>query len=459
MWWRSTQDKQEVERKLRDYFRSEADSGQPSPQWWDKALSDLGQQRRPPKWRSALAWFVGRPVPALAASIATVVVVAGFSVLLIGRLATDSPLLPKDSSTAFTVGTPSPAPEQNANDNKLEMAAGAIPSTPSPVPPTPSPAPAMLREGWQPSGLPTSPVAGQDMSPVGPYPTPRPGTTPIPMPPTTPTPRPGAAPVPATPPPAPPMAIPGPRREPWRATAKTDKLIYAPGETIVVSITGANGFEPLELRDFPGVVSLELIDTPSLDAVPVEVVTRVERLLPGQELKAELTIPGTLTASVLAGRYLVQGEITAVLGGGGAVRVGYASNLFTILPPQGALQKTITLNEVRESQGIKITLKSIEAAQEKTTIVTVAVPPDYRPPEGPISFPRGMMQGRYRVDGGVWRAVNAAYRDTEEGVRLEWILGPIPADAKTFEFAVTAFAINPGQTATGPWEWRVSILE
>ena len=452
MWWRSTQDKQEVERKLREYFRSEADSEQPSPQWWDKALSDLGQQKQPPRWRSALAWLTDRPVPALAASIATVVVVAGFSVLLIGRLSTDSRLLPKDSSTTARAGMASPAAEQNANDNnKSEMAAGAIPSTPSPVPPTPSPAPEMLKEGWQLSGLPTSPAAGQDVPPAVQYPIRQPDATYGPGSPT-PTPRPpGPAPVPPTP-----LSRPAPRT--YETTTGTDKPFYAAGETIVVSVSITNvSVKPLELRNFPGKLTLDLLGTPEDEAFAVETTTRSARLEPGQGTSARIEVPGALSATLARGRYAAHlGDIYIVTEGGES-GIGLGAGIFTILPPQGALQETITLNEMRESQGVRITLHTIEARPEMAILVAVAVPPGFTPPENPTTFPRGMMLGRYRVDEGQWREVNASYRDTAEGVRLEWVLEPIPADAKTFEFAVTAFAISPGQTATGPWEWVVGL--
>ncbi len=465
MWWRSTQDKQEVERKLRDYFRSEADSGQPSPQWWDKALSDLGQQRRPPKWRSALAWFVGRPVPALAASIATVVVVAGFSVLLIGRLSTDSRLLPKDSSTASRTGTASPAPEQNAYDNKLEMAAGAIPSTPSLVPPTPSPAPAMLREGWQLSDLPMSPVAGQDMSPVGPYPTPRPGATPRPGTPLPATPmlRPSerdaqlATPTPAPPPP-PPMAIPQPAQPPYRFVARSEKPFYAAGEAVMLTVTVINvSDKPSEMRDFPGKVWLDLVDTSSDEGIAVETAIRSERLEPGQTASTQIDIAAGLSATLAPGRYTAYLEIYLVTEGG---EVGWSFGtdiVFTVLPPQGAMEKVVAVNEARESGGVKIALQTIEARPAMTTIITLAVPPGYQWPLGWQGPPATVMVGKYRVDEEPWRQVIALPLYTAEGGRAEWTLGPLPADAKVLEFVVTRFEINPGQTVIGPWEWTVPL--
>ena len=74
----------------------------------------------------------------------------------------------------------------------------------------------------------------------------------------------------------------------------------------------------------------------------------------------------------------------------------------------------------------------------------------------------------YRLDGGAWHLLwSYSYRVTADGVHLEWLFGPVPANANTFEFAIIpgrrpesdgAFDRPTGDGAS-PWEWTVPLQE
>jgi len=62
----SRRDNEELEKRLRDHFHEEVEKAKPPPHWWDKALSDLGEQRRARRWFPTPARLLAlRPLPAL----------------------------------------------------------------------------------------------------------------------------------------------------------------------------------------------------------------------------------------------------------------------------------------------------------------------------------------------------------------------------------------------------------
>ncbi|MBI2918658.1 MAG: hypothetical protein HYY01_11810 [Chloroflexi bacterium] len=264
---------------------------------------------------------------------------------------------------------------------------------------------------------------------------------------------PGATTPPTTPAPMPRLAD----AMPVRIGRQSAREFYTPGDAIDLTLTVTNvSNASVDIQAFPENVTLYPADTPRAEEVVVASGGGPRRLAPGESAILNLTVPGEVSATLPLGRYTVNVGVRFTDGTGAGAGGGI---IFVLLPPQGALEKTVVVNEVREAEGVRITLRQIEFTQRQTRIVSIAVPPGYTPPEGPVSFPRGNMAGKYRVDGGPWRELHAAYRDTQEGVHLEWTLGPVPADAKVFEFAVTQFAINPSHQVGGLWEWTVSLLE
>ncbi len=88
---RPTMNHEELERELRDYFRMAAEQAEPSPQWWQGALSNLGEQKNPRR-RIPLCrprWFRVLPATRLAWAFAAV---ALFMMLGAATYAAMSPL-------------------------------------------------------------------------------------------------------------------------------------------------------------------------------------------------------------------------------------------------------------------------------------------------------------------------------------------------------------------------------
>ena len=183
----------------------------------------------------------------------------------------------------------------------------------------------------------------------------------------------------------------------------------------------------------------------------------------------------------------------------GQTRLGLNSDiLFVVIPPEGALERTVVVSQTKDGNGARITLQSIHFTPKETIIVALAVSldnesalskPAFAPtpssaiqPQGtptptPVVFPsRGApttavteLTAYYRLDGDTWDHLRAShrYRETPDGVHHEWSLGPVSANANTFEVAIVP-GVRPGRDGifayptdegTSPWEWTVLLQE
>ncbi|MEX2430603.1 MAG: anti-sigma factor [Dehalococcoidia bacterium] len=78
-------DQEELDRKLRAFFRHEAAGAQPPAAWWDAALSRLGEQEQPRRWWRLPAFFAHlAPLPVAAAGLALVMGLSAVAALVIG---------------------------------------------------------------------------------------------------------------------------------------------------------------------------------------------------------------------------------------------------------------------------------------------------------------------------------------------------------------------------------------
>ncbi len=292
----------------------------------------------------------------------------------------------------------------------------------------------------------------------------RPGA-PAPTPTSLPTATPVAAPT-ATPTPTgtrmpPPTAVPGPQSLPgprmFDVEGQAEKPVYLRGERLSIQVTFKNtSGQALLVENFPGIVALDLVDTAVDEGRPLVLDQGPRTLASGEVATVQLEAPPELSAVLSPGRYTLRTHM----------RLGRENNLdfglgviFTLLPPQGALEKTVAVGEAREVDGVKMTLERVEFTAEKTRVVALAVPEGYRPTVelGPAGGPHAS-PARYRVGEGEWQPVNGgSSRETPEGVHLEWEVAPVAADAASFAFAVTSFSVDPGRTVSGPWEWTVPL--
>lgn len=139
--------------------------------------------------------------------------------------------------------------------------------------------------------------------------------------------------------------------------------------------------------------------------------------------------------------------------------------------PQGAMNKTIDVNQSQTVDDITITLERVELSEMGVSFCAFTIPPSYSPPQpqdspspAPIPTPPpipppGMVpvHAQYDVDGLTKDAGYSGISVHEGGIRLKWghyagHLDPVPSDAKEFTFIITSFG-----DLEGPWEFKVPL--
>lgn len=306
-----------------------------------------------------------------------------------------------------------------------------------------------------------------------------------------------------------PSGVPGPAGRPapryFETTWTTDRSVITPGQALTITTTVKNVWDQrIEVMSLPQTVTINEVDTSPQGMAPPTpgswcvagtsicfVLLTVtggipQSIEPGDTVTVVAHVPPDVSANLQPGRYNVGIEITFAHTPGkpedGTTRIGLNSGiLFVVVPPQGALDKTVQVGEARQANGATVTLETIDFTPEKTTIVALVVLSSYTPAKPtpappplpgatPTPVPTATPVGRqysanpwYRLDRGEWREVRSrGYRETPDGIIVEWTLGPVQADAKTFDFSISRlsdFVFNPGQQVVGPWEWTVQLQE
>ena len=245
-----------------------------------------------------------------------------------------------------------------------------------------------------------------------------------------------------------------------KISASSGQDSYIQGELVTLRISLENtGDEPVELLSFPPDVTLGRIRRPASEEVLVVSGGAPRELAPGEQLTFVTRVPEEGSAlSLPPGRYVIFVELRFTTGGGFGLGSGLA---FVILPLRGALEKKIVVDEERVMEGVRMTLKEISFSAREVAVLFYAVPPGYQPStQFGLVGPPHASSARYRVDDGPWQELGgAANRETPEGIRLEWTLDPVPADATTFGFAVTSIDLNPSVGWTGLWEWTLPLQD
>ena len=254
---------------------------------------------------------------------------------------------------------------------------------------------------------------------------------------------------------------------------KADKSQIAPGESITITLTLQNAWDRrIELTSLPTTAILNQIDTGAEEPIELELKSNEDissslKLEPGEELTAVANVTPGMSAGLPLGRYALLVEVGLVHDRDspelGESRLGFGSGiLFVVLPPEGALDTTVVVGQVREANGSKITLERIHFTPEVSTIVVLASPlPDElavgRPIPAPTATPATRPQGaatptpvpvqpgegvaeltaRYQIDGGAWHQLRGhGYRVAAEGVYHRWTFGPVSGNAKTLVLAI-----------------------
>ncbi len=132
------------------------------------------------------------------------------------------------------------------------------------------------------------------------------------------------------------------------------------------------------------------------------------------------------------------------------------------MPGEGAMEKTIEVNESQTVNGVTMTLERVELSTSGMKVYVFTTPPGYseleRPtPEGPPLPPPPMMMhvtAEYSVDGGALKqAGSSAIRFLENGIEHIWDwLDPVPKNATELTFRITKLG-----DMEGPWEFSIPL--
>jgi hypothetical protein len=280
------------------------------------------------------------------------------------------------------------------------------------------------------------------------------------------------------------------------------KLVYISGEQVQMELIMANAsqgeVEPVIVSPLPPAISLVKSGTSSSRTLPSGIV--VPDLEPGGSASVKTFPAGTEERKLAVGErvtynltwdqkdedgkqvspgwyyYEYRYDFRKDSSGEG-VGSGGRDRAFLIQYPQGAMQKSIEVNQSRTLTGVPlltmegetklvdvvITLERVELNEMGVTFYAEMTSPDnpvsgYSNPEWAGHIP---MSAQYIVDGAVIeaRAPNSKFLDS--GIQFRWgaspdddnYLDPVPADAKELTFVIPE--IEPDWE--GPWEFKILL--
>lgn len=245
-----------------------------------------------------------------------------------------------------------------------------------------------------------------------------------------------------------------PPKEFIEVDASTDKSSYLPGEDIVIKFPFKNlCSEPVTVRPFPPEMQIMLYRPP-------EIVRSFAAGSGGLKLEPGETVTHTLVwdqqdssgQQVAPGYYYIDVkdfyiDVTEV----GAVSYGFSDGKVLIQFPQGALEKSIEINQSLTVNGIIITLERVELSTMGAKVYAFNVPLDYKPPPPHVMIPAN---AEYSLDGGLMKEAGwSGLGFREDGLRLSWImLDPVPKGTKELTFIITKLG-----DWEGPWKFQVSL--
>ena len=283
---------------------------------------------------------------------------------------------------------------------------------------------------------------------------------------------------------------------------ESDKSLIAPGEPVTITLELKNVWDrPVVFSEFPTAMTLTQADTRVGESIPGKLRSGKSTpgpVLPGEELIFVAAVSPSVSAGLQPGRYRVGVNIRYSRHLGrpelGQTKSGMSSDIiFVVTPPEGVLNMTMLVGQVREWNGTKITLDSIQFTHEGTTIVALAEPitngsavskpalattstavvssqgtPSPAPAVGQLDWDGDLTELRafYRSGGSGLRSLtHHLYRETPDGVHHEWSFDPVSANAETLEFAIAPGVLPerggkfayPTDDGTSPWEWTVPL--
>ncbi len=265
----------------------------------------------------------------------------------------------------------------------------------------------------------------------------------------------------------------------------TDKGSIAPGEPVTIRLKLENVWNgPVEFNEFPTTMTITHVDTRTETSLPIELESgevTPGRLEQGEALVVVASVPTRVSAGLQPGRYRVKGfqfSYTRDGPGSGQTRTNLGSEgLFVVTPPEGALARTLVVDQERVAGGARITLEKIHFTPERTTVSVFAAPltqsssapepavagtvtPVAANQQGPIPTPATPadqsswdrdvteLTAFYALDGGMWRLMaDYSYREGPDGVHREWYFDPVSINVKSLEFVIVPRS-RPGRDGT-----------
>jgi len=307
-------------------------------------------------------------------------------------------------------------------------------------PPAPAPAPAPAS-----APAPTAPPIEipQVPPPVIEIPPPSP-LTPLP----TPTPSPAPPPMPA---PAPPFEV----------RVVPEEAYYLPGEIVEVKLSLSNvSSEPITVEPYPS--EIQVTSTSGRVWYTTSDPGRASAvLIPGHERGLVFTWDqkDQEDNQVPPGWYNITFKDINAIQGDSRYGINPTARIL-IQYPQGAMEKSLNINQSQEVNDITVTLERVELSSTGMIVYAFSTPPGYNSPQGILPTSRLMVaSAEYSVDGNdVKEAGFAGFRFLEDGTRYTWkALDPVPTDAKELTFRIIMRWEDKPEELLGPWEFKVAL--
>lgn len=275
-------------------------------------------------------------------------------------------------------------------------------------------------------------------------------------------PPPSPAPVPAPPPaPRPPPPV-------LQVSAVPAQVSYLPGERVEIEFSFTNTFsEPITVSPFPP--EIRIMSSRRHEVVLLlSAGTRDLKLEPGETVPYRITLDKLDIGGqqVSPGWYYVAVRDVTVIKGTPptTTHLGFVAIAKILVQfPQGAMEKSIEVNQSQTVNDITITLERVELSVTGARFYAFTIPPGYSPPEplGPALPPPPPdmvpVHAEYTVDSVTKDAGWSGIGVQAEGLRLTWgsevaPLDPVPSDAKELIFTITRFG-----DMEGPWEFFIPL--
>jgi len=124
-----------------------------------------------------------------------------------------------------------------------------------------------------------------------------------------------------------------------------------------------------------------------------------------------------------------------------------------VLPPGGAIEKDIELDQSHTADGVTVNLEKMEMSNQGAALYTMCVPENYQPEE--VSTRYIETDAQYKVDDEDWKPAMKSMFGTfllKEGVRYIWDLDPVPQNAGEISFQISRIGDHKGL-----WEFKIQL--